>query len=151
RALADAAVCDHRLIAVDSLRRIEPFQLVEALEGAVLVAVLAPRDALGARNVAAALARLGQSGRREDFAGEFLRAPDVDERRRLAAHGLLDLGKERAQRDVGRADRVLHGRERRLVGAQVARLSEPFLAPAVHDAHVVVAVYLELPERPRGE
>src|SRR5262245_7527187 len=72
RALADAAVRDHRPIARDALRGIERRQIVVALERAVVVAVLAPRDALGAGNVPAALAGFRQPGRREDLARELL-------------------------------------------------------------------------------
>src|SRR5262249_34083353 len=100
RPLADAAVRDHWLIAGNALRRVERAQLVEALERAVLVAVLAPRNALGAGNVAAALARLGQAGRRQNLAGEFLRAAHVHQRRRLSFHRLLHFGQEGAQRVV---------------------------------------------------
>src|SRR3954466_1905756 len=42
RALADAAVGDHRLVAGNPFLRVERPQLVEALERAVVVAVLAP-------------------------------------------------------------------------------------------------------------
>src|SRR3954465_11846568 len=56
RPFTDAAICDDRLIAADPLGAVQRSQVVEALERAVLVAVLAPRDALGAGNVAAALA-----------------------------------------------------------------------------------------------
>src|SRR5579884_3076393 len=70
RTLADAAVGDHRLVVRDPLRGVERLQLVEALERAVVVAVLAPRDALRAGDVTAALAGLGKPGRREDLAGE---------------------------------------------------------------------------------
>src|SRR4051812_17722886 len=56
RALADTAVGDHRLVSGNPFLRVERPQLIEALERAVVVAVLAPRDALGARDVTAALA-----------------------------------------------------------------------------------------------
>src|SRR5262245_18441767 len=77
--LADSAIGDERLLAGDALRRIESLQVVEALEGSILVAVLSPWDAFRAGNVSAALAGFRQSRRRQDFAGELLRAPDVDE------------------------------------------------------------------------
>ena len=66
RAFADAAVRDHRLIARDALRGVQRFQIVEALERPIVVAVPAPRDALRAGDVSAALAGFGQSGRRQD-------------------------------------------------------------------------------------
>src|SRR5207302_418651 len=87
RPLADAAVRDHRTIGGHALRGVQRLQLVEALERAVLVAVLSPRNALRAGNVAAALARLGQSGRRQNLTGELLRAAHIDERRFLADDG----------------------------------------------------------------
>src|SRR2546423_4270362 len=92
RSFADAAVRDHRPVACDPLRGIERSQFVEALERAIVVAVLAPRDALRAGDVAAPLAGLGQSWRREDLAGELLRAADVDERRGFVLHRLLHFG-----------------------------------------------------------
>src|SRR5438477_7220777 len=61
RSLADAAVRDDRLIARDALRGVQRLQVVKALEGAIVIAVLPPRNALRAGNVSAALARLGQS------------------------------------------------------------------------------------------
>src|SRR3954469_12031871 len=70
RAFADAAVGDHGSVARDALSAVERLQFVDALERPVLVAVLAPGNALRARNVAAALAGFRQPGRREDFAGE---------------------------------------------------------------------------------
>src|SRR5947207_11867696 len=149
RPLADAAIRDDRLIAGDSLRAVERSQLVKALERAVVVAVLAPRNALGAGNVAAALAGFGQSGRRQDLAGEFLRAADIDERRRFRLHGLLHFRQEGAQRVVGRFGLVLRVRKRWLVGAELPPFGQPLLAPAVHDPDVVVAVDLQLPEGPR--
>src|SRR5205085_750010 len=89
RPLADAAVRDDRLIAGDPARSIERLQLVERLEGAVLVAVLPPRDALRARDMTTALAGFRQPRGREDFAGELLRAANVDQRSLLRRDRLL--------------------------------------------------------------
>src|SRR6266571_5947101 len=100
---ADAAVRDDGLVPQDALRGIQRLQFVEALEGAVLVAVLSPRDALGTGNMAAPLARLGQPRRRENLAREFGRASHVDERRLLAREGPLHFRQERTQRQIGRA------------------------------------------------
>src|SRR5262249_30950373 len=66
RSLADAAVRDDRLIVADALRRIQGAELIEVLERAVVVAVFPPRDVLRAGNMAAALARFRQSGRRQN-------------------------------------------------------------------------------------
>src|SRR6266567_7697997 len=61
RALADAAVRDHRPVGCHALARIERLQLLVALERPVVVAGLRPRDVLRPRDMAAALTRLGQS------------------------------------------------------------------------------------------
>src|SRR5882724_440843 len=66
RALTDAAVGDDRLVARNPLLGIQRLQLAETLEGPIVVAVLPPRNALGAGNVATALAGLRQSGRGEN-------------------------------------------------------------------------------------
>src|SRR5262245_63285181 len=51
RALSDSAIRDDRLIAGNALRCVESLQVVEALEGSILVAVLSPRDAFRTGNV----------------------------------------------------------------------------------------------------
>src|SRR5262249_20717421 len=149
--LADAAVGNHRLLARDPLLGVHRLQRVEALERAVLVAVLPPRNALRAGNVAAALAGLRQSGRRENLAGEFVWTADVDQPRFLARARALHLGEERAQRRVGRLRLVGGLRQLRRLGAQLASFGQPLLAAAVHDADVLMAVDLQLPERPGRE
>src|SRR5204863_1927436 len=101
------------------------------LECAVLVAVLAPRNALRTGDVSAALARLWQSGRREDLAAELLRAADVHELRFLSRTGLLRVIQKRAQRRVRRLRLVGRRLRRRLLGAEVASFREPLLASAV--------------------
>src|SRR5439155_7989313 len=73
RALADAAVRDHRLIGGYALRRVQGSQFLGALERAIVVARLGPRNVLRPWDVTAALARLGQTGRRENLARELLR------------------------------------------------------------------------------
>ncbi len=101
--------------------------------------------------MSAALAGLGESGWRENLAGEFLRAADVDELRFFRGARLLHFGQERAQGRVRRLRLVGRRRERRLAGAELAALGEPLLAAAVHDLDVVVAVDLQLPECPCRE
>src|SRR5437773_7017999 len=66
RALADAAVRNHRRVAAHTLPAVQRLQLVDSLERAVLVAVLPPGNALRAGNMAAALARFRKSRRREN-------------------------------------------------------------------------------------
>jgi len=64
RALADAAVGDRRLVAVDAGVRVQLAELVGALERAVLVQGGPDRDVARAGDVAAALGRLvSPSGR----------------------------------------------------------------------------------------
>src|SRR5215831_4272742 len=94
RTFADAAVGDDWRVALNPLISVQLLQLVHAFEGPVVVAVLPPRDALGARNVAATLARFRQSWRRENFAGELRRTAHVDERRLLLRRRLLHIGQE---------------------------------------------------------
>src|SRR5712691_10226083 len=77
RALADAAVRDDRAVALDALVGVELLQVGDVLERPIVVAVLAPGNALRAWNVSAALAGLRQSGRRENLAREFRGAADV--------------------------------------------------------------------------
>src|SRR5579862_8704327 len=98
RTLADPAVRDHRLVPRHALRAVQRLQLGWALERAIVVARLRPGDALRAGNMAAALARLGQSWGRKDLPGELLRAPHVHERRALRLEGLLNFRQEGAQR-----------------------------------------------------
>src|SRR5438045_9568957 len=71
RALADAAVRDDRRVALDALIGVELLQLILAPERPVVVAVLAPGNALRAGDVSSALASFRQPGRRENLAGEF--------------------------------------------------------------------------------
>src|SRR4051812_8916193 len=63
RALADPAVGDGRLAVVEALLGVELLQLLVALECAVLVGRLAPRDVLRGRDVAALLRLLLRQGR----------------------------------------------------------------------------------------
>src|SRR5215207_10452935 len=79
-ALADAAVGDGRLAVVVALLGVERLELLVALEGAVLVGRLAPRDVLGGRDVAALLRLLLRQVRGgEDLAGELVGRADVDQ------------------------------------------------------------------------
>src|SRR4051812_5758014 len=112
RSFADAAVGDHGRIGCGSRAAIELLQFFARLERAVLVAGLAPRDALRARDVSATLTGLRQSRRCQDLPRELLWAPHVHEHGGARVHGLLHFWKERANRQVRRV---------RLVGRSVRR------------------------------
>src|SRR5690606_40996976 len=79
RALADPAVRDDRPVRRDPRAPVNGAELVRRLEGAILVADLPPRDVGRARDVPAALAGLRQPRRRQDLAGELLRAARSEE------------------------------------------------------------------------
>jgi len=80
-ALANAAVGDDFAVAADALGGVELLQRVAALEGAVLVDGLRPRDIGRAGNVSAALcAFVRVLGRRRDLTLELGRRSNVDER-----------------------------------------------------------------------
>src|SRR5689334_15747091 len=103
RSLADTAVRDDGGIAGDALIGVKLLQLLHTLERPVVVAVLSPRDTLGAWNVTAALAGFRKPRRREDLPGELCGASHVDERGLLLRRRLLHVGQKRAQRHVRRA------------------------------------------------
>ncbi len=151
RTLADAAIGDDRPIGRHPLRAIELLQFLGTLERPVVVARLCPGHVLRSRDVAAPLTGLREARRRENLAGELLWTADVDEHRSLIVHGPLNIGQKRAKRHVGRSGFVGCPSRARHVGRQLTAFLEPFLPSTVHDAHVGVAVDLELPECPRGE
>ena len=134
----------------DALALVERFQLVELLEGAVLVAGLAPRDALGTGDMAAALAGLGQTGRgsilprtrrgcaRPPCRGSAPSAPASPPAGRRA--GCCPVRSPGSWRRRGWA-----------LGGQLAAFGQPFLAATVHQPHVLVTVQLQLPKSPGGE
>ena len=129
--------------------RVDFIQLLARLEGAVVVDRGFPRHALGARHVAAAQdAFLRILGHMRDLAAELAGRTNVDQRQAGLAVLLRILEK---RTDVGVAP---HGRhrivDRRIVGfltCEWAPLGHPFVAPTVHDFHVLVP---EEPEDPEG-
>src|ERR1700730_15996616 len=74
RPLADAAIGDYRLVAGHADRSVELLQLVDALEGAIIIGGLRPGHAFRAWNMTTALAGFGQSRRRQGLSREFSRA-----------------------------------------------------------------------------
>src|SRR5690606_2030220 len=150
--LADAAVGDDGPLAGDALGAVERAELVHGSERAVvLVDGAAPGDVVGAGDVAAALARLREAGRREHLAGELLRAADVDEVHLAAGHALHDLGEEGAEREVGLLRAVGPRRDLRRLRRQRAALLLPLLPAAVQQPEVAAAVELGPPEGPADE
>src|SRR5581483_6863457 len=79
-AFANPAIRDNRLGAINAFRAINLLEFFPRFERAVLVACLAPRNTAGARDMTAPLARFRKTWRRENFAGELLRATNVDQR-----------------------------------------------------------------------
>src|SRR5689334_22427219 len=134
--LADPAVRGDLLLRRDPFALVELAELVGALEGAVVPYGRCPRDRGGRRNVARALrALLLVPGRRDQIAGELLRAADVDERLRLLADRLLDGVPVGADRLVALARAVLRVLGLRRLGRELAALVRPLLAAAVEQAH----------------
>ena len=100
----------------------------------------------------AALGGLAHARRRDDLAVELGRAAHVHEGEIAGiAQARQDVVAEGAQGEVGGAQGVARGRVRRHVGRERQALVQPVLAPAIEDAHVGMAVELQLPVRPRGE
>ena len=97
------------------------------------------------------LGGLAHARGRDDLAVELGRAAHVDQGQALVAEARQDVVAVGAQREVGLgqlvAGRGVVGR----VDGQRQALVEPVLAPAVEDAHVAMAVQLELPVGPRRE
>src|SRR5437867_6704347 len=74
-ALADAAIGDGRFLGIDAfLLKIDRVQILSRFERSVRLHGSAPRDAFGAGDMAAALGGFGHAWRRDDFAGELIRA-----------------------------------------------------------------------------
>src|SRR5437588_358071 len=81
---------------------------------------------------------------RDQVAGVLLRAADVDERLRLLADLLPDGVAVRPNRLVALAGRVLGLLRLRCLGRELAALVRPLLPAAVDDAHIFVAVDLQV-------
>src|SRR5882762_1391395 len=151
-AFADAAVGDDFVFAGNSLGLVKFFQVVIGLEGAVLVGGLRPGDIRCLGDVAGALCGFGHAWRGDDLAGKFVDGANVDELAGLAA---VDDGGDfflvRANGIVGGGDVIgIRGDVCGILGER-ALLFEPFLAAAVDQADVLVAVKFQLPEGISGE
>src|SRR5260370_10038043 len=93
RALPDAAVGDHLVLAVDHLGALVQLQeVLVRLEGAVGGHGLAPRDVAGAGHVAGALRRLAHARGPDGVTHDIGRGAHVDQGDRLRLHALLHAG-----------------------------------------------------------
>ena len=150
-ALADAAVGDHRLAAVHAFGGVQALQLIERPESAVIVASLAPGDVARSGDMPAALASFRQTWRSKNLAGEFLWTADIHQHRASLAAGCLRLRQKRAQRKIRRRHAIVRlwifGSRSR----EFPCLGQPLLAPAIHNANILVPIKLELPQRPGGK
>src|SRR3954468_4367314 len=131
RSLADPAVRDHLAVAGDALGLVQGPQLVGALEGAVVVRGLDPRDVRRSGDVARDLRLLLRKVvGRQLLATELLGRPDVDEARRPDLGD--DLVPHRADlRTLLTEEHVLGPLVARDIAHQLSALELPLLAPAV--------------------
>src|SRR5207237_7418006 len=151
-ALADAAVSNDFILAVNALGFIELLQIVEGFEGAVFVGGLRPGNIGGLRNVTGALCGFGHARRRDDFAGEFIDGPNVDELTRLAAlHHGRNVFLESADGRVSLGNAIGAWADIGSLFGERALLFEPFLAATVDQPNVFMAVELQLPKGVSGE
>src|SRR6266481_3631121 len=150
-AFPDAAIGYRRLVRSDSFVLIERRKLVRRFEAAVLLAGHSPGNAPRARDVAAALTSLRQPGWRKDFAGELVWTAHVDESVALGLKGALDLGQKRPERHISLHRPIGCFGDCWHLSCELTTLASPFLPATVHQAHVLVAVDLHLPQRPGGE
>src|SRR5712664_1557335 len=151
-AFPDAAILDDFIGAGDALGLIELLKILEGFEGAVLVGGLRPRDIRGFRDVSWALGGFGHSRRSNDLAGELVDGTNIHELAGFAAvhdgknivfvgaKGFIEAGDAIGGR--GDVDGIL---------GQRALLFEPFLAAAVDEPDVLVAVIFQLPKGVSGE
>ena len=106
RPLADPAVRDDVLVGRDALRLVERGEILGALEGAVLLDGLGPRDRGRARDVPGPLGGLAHPWRGDDLAVEFGGRADVDQRELRVTEPRQDVVTECAQAEVGLGELV---------------------------------------------
>src|ERR1700683_3833531 len=151
-AFADTAIGNHLTITADALVAIELLQRIGILERTVFVHSLRPRHTDRARNVPAALRGLAHAGWRNHLAGELVIRTHVYEFHNTLPferrENMLTLG---ANRSIRRFGAISGGLRTRRLGGKLPLFLKPFLAPAIHDADIAVAVVLQLPEGPGGE
>ena len=83
-ALADAAIGDDFVFAVNPLGFVEFFQVVVGLESAVFLGGLRPGDVRGSGNVPGTLCCFREAWRGENFSSEFINGANVNELAGLA-------------------------------------------------------------------
>src|SRR5882762_4079678 len=151
-ALADAAVGDDFVFAVDALGFVKFLQVVVGLEGAVFVGGLRPRNIRGLWNVTGALGSFGHARRGDDLAGEFVDGANVNELPGFAAvDDRRDFFLAGTNGIVGAGDVIGRGGDVRGILCDGTLFLEPFLAAAVDEANVLMAIKLQLPEGVGGE
>src|SRR5215831_17428503 len=153
RPLTNPAVGDDRLLPKDAFTGVELAQLVRALERAVLVGGLGPRDVLGSWNMAAALGRFRETRRGYDLAVELGWRTHVDQCSAVAAtlHQPAHVPKVGAQTRVRLARLVVGGLDAWRIGQQRPPFELPLLAAAIHQGGMLVAVDFADPVRECGE
>src|SRR2546429_2661703 len=138
-----AAIRDDFIFAVDALGFIQFLQIVERFERPVLVCGLRPGNIGGLGDVPGALSGFAHARRRDDFARELVNRANVDQ---LAGLATFDHGGniffERADACIGRRNAIRGWADIRGIFGERALFFEPFLAAAVHQAHVLVVVKL---------
>ena len=148
--LADAAVDHHVVVGTQpGLAEVDGLQLDAGTEGGILGGGAGPRNALRARDVAAAQgAFLRVIGHVQQLAAVLPRRPHVDHR---LAEVFQDLVLERPDvRVVAVDNRVVGLRALGLLGAERPALGDPLGPPAVHQAHVGVPEQRAHPQGVRG-
>src|SRR6266850_533725 len=151
-AFPDAAVGDDLVGSGDALGLIELLKILERLEGAVLVGSLRPRDICGFGDVSRALGGFVHSRRSNDLSGELVDGTNIHELAGLAAvHYGKNIVFVGAKGFIEAGDAIGGRRDVDGILGQRALLFEPFLAAAVDEPDVFVAVIFELPEGVGGE
>src|SRR5262249_50613573 len=121
--------------------------IVERLENAVFVGHLHPGNICRLRNMPGALRGLVHARRRNDLAGEFISGTNIDELAWLpTVQDGRDVFLEYPNHRVRNGNPIDGWADAKSFLDERALLFEPFLAAAVDEPHIFVAVKLELPE-----
>src|SRR6266481_939981 len=151
-ALADAAVGDDFVFAIDALGVVEFFQIVVRLKGAVFVGRVCPGNVRGLGNVAGTLGSFGHARRGDNLAGKFINGANVDE---LAGLATFDDGEDfflaGAEGIVNARNVIGRGGDFGGILCERSLFLEPLFAATVDEANVLMAVELQLPESVSGE
>ena len=147
--LANAAVGDDRLAAVDAGIGIELLQIGPRFESAVLIDRLAPRHIDRAGNMARTHGQLGHTRRRKHLALVFVGRADIHQLRgALALYRRQRIAKAGAQIGVDLAHAVGGGGVVRCAVVQRAVLGLPLLAAAIEQLDVLDPIHIKHPGAP---